>query len=74
MCGETIMRTVIPIVWAAVVSLALATPRNDTLSSRQRSILGFSIHRVALIVLGVLDSRLTSLAGVHDGPRGAQSP
>ena len=72
--GRTIKRTVIRVVSAAAVFLVLAIPRIDTQHPRQRSILGFSIHRVALIVLGALENRLTALVGVHDGPRGAQSP
>lgn len=74
MCGITIMRTVMHVVWTAVVFLALAIPQIDTQHPRQRSILGFSIHRVALVVLGTLDDRLMTLVGVHDEPRGAQSP
>ena len=72
---STVMRVVwAAVVWVAVVFLALAIPRIDTQHSRQRSILGFSTHRVALVVLGALENRLTTLVGVHDGPRGAQSP
>jgi hypothetical protein len=68
------MSAVMRVVYSAVVFLALAIRRIDTQHSRQRSILGFSIHRVAFVVLEALDNRLTMLVGVRDGPRGARSP
>jgi hypothetical protein len=63
------------VVAVAVVFLALAIPRIDTQNSRQRSILGFSMHRAAVVVvLGVVDDHLPTLVGARGGPRGAQSP
>ncbi len=71
---DVIMRTATRVVYAAVVFLALAIPRIDIQHSRQRSILGFSIRRVAFVVLGALDDCLMTLVGVHEGPRDAQPP
>jgi hypothetical protein len=62
------------VVRAAVVFLTLAIPQIDSQHSRQRSILGFPAHHVAVAVLEALDDRLTTLVGVRNGTRVAQSP
>jgi hypothetical protein len=68
------MRTDMRVVRAAVVFLTLAIPQIDSQHSRQRSILGFPAHHVAVAVLEALDDRLTTLVGVRNGTRVAQSP
>lgn len=72
--GITIMRIVMRVVGVVVVFLALTIPRIDTQHSRQRLILGFSMHRAAAVVLGVSNDHLTTLDGGREGPRGAQFP
>ena len=66
-CGITIMRTAM-----RLSSSGHFPNRYPELSSEVN--LGFSMHRVALVVLGALDDPLTTFVGAREGPRSAQSP